>query len=339
MVADVESAALMRRSSQRLAAARDVARRLLSDPYTVAGLSIYVVFIVVALFADVLATHDPTEILFRANGRVAANRPPFKGRDLAALAESERRRIRWRDIAFVPQSAMNSLDPVYTVGRQLEEVLVIRGGQTRTAGRRRAAVLFQAVGLHPRRLADYPHQFSGGMRQRAAIALALAPGLVVADEPVTALDVVVQRQVLDVFRSLQREFALAMILVTHDISVVAYVCDRMVVMYAGKVVEDGATDEVLERPRHPYTMGLSNAFPDLDRAGAALVSIEGSPPDLLDPPKGCRFSPRCPFALPLCSAVEPALEAEGVHRVACHRSHEAPALRERAWETATWQFS
>jgi len=276
-----------------------------------------------------------------SNARIAQGRIAFKGRDLAALAEPERKRIRWRDIAFVPQSAMNSLDPVYTVGRQLEEVLVIRGGQTRAAARRRAAVLFQAVGLHPRRLADYPHQFSGGMRQRAAIALALAlsPGLVVADEPVTALDVVVQRQVLDVFRSLQRELALAMILVTHDISVVAYVCDRMVVMYAGKVVEDGATVEVLERPRHPYTMGLTNAFPDLDRAGAALVSIEGSPPDLLDPPRGCRFSPRCPFALPLCSAVEPVLEAEGAHRVACHRSHEAPALRERAWETATWQFS
>ena len=161
------------------------------------------------------------------------------------------------------------------------------------------------------------------MRQRVAIALALAldPGLVIADEPVTALDVIVQRQVLDVIRDLQRRLGISMILVTHDISVVAYVCDHVVVMYAGRVVEQGATADVLERPRHPYTMGLTNAFPDLDRAGGRLVPIEGSPPDLLSPPRGCRFAPRCPFALDICVREEPVLEG-APHPAACHRAAE-----------------
>jgi peptide/nickel transport system ATP-binding protein len=273
-----------------------------------------------------------------SNARLAGGRMVFKGQDLAAASEAERKRIRWRDISFVPQSAMNSLDPVYSVGSQIEEVLTYRGGLSRSPARNRAAELFRLVGLNPGRLADYPHQFSGGMRQRVAIALALAlnPSLVIADEPVTALDVIVQRQVLDVIRDLQARLRVSMILVTHDISVVAYVCDRVVVMYAGKIVEDGSTTEVLERPVHPYTMGLTNAFPDLDRAGSMLVPIGGSPPDLLDPPKGCRFAPRCPFALSICTEVEPALIGENGHRAACHRRAEAPMLREQAREPATW---
>jgi peptide/nickel transport system ATP-binding protein len=273
-----------------------------------------------------------------SNARLAAGRLVFKGKDLVAAAEAERNRVRWREISFVPQSAMNSLDPVYTVGSQLREVLARRGGYARMAAKERAAELFRLVGLSPGRLAEYPHQFSGGMRQRVAIALALAldPSLVIADEPVTALDVIVQRQVLDVIRELQARLQLSMMLVTHDISVVAYVCDRVVVMYAGKVVEDGSTAEVLERAMHPYTMGLTNAFPDLERAGTVLVPIEGSPPDLIDPPEGCRFAPRCPFALAVCKEVQPVLAGEGDHRAACHRRGEAAILRERAKETTTW---
>jgi peptide/nickel transport system ATP-binding protein len=259
----------------------------------------------------------------------------FEGKDLLAMPERARRALLWRDLSFVPQTAMSALDPVQRVGRQIEEVLVERGGRSRVQARARAEELFAAVGIDRRRLGDYPHQFSGGMKQRASIAMALAldPKLVLADEPVTALDVIVQRQVLDTLKALQARLGLSVVMVTHDISVVAYACDRVVVMYAGRVVEDGGVAEVLERPRHPYTMGLTNAFPDLDRAGGTLVPIEGSPPSLLDPPPGCRFAPRCPFAQPRCRESEPPLEAG----VACWRADEAPALRAAAQEAKTWQ--
>lgn len=276
------------------------------------------------------------------NAEITGGKLVFAGEDLVKATPSERRARRWRDISFVPQSAMNSLDPVYRVGSQLEEVLVHRGGRTRKQARVRSEELFRMVGLAPSRLGDYPHQFSGGMRQRVAIALALAlePDLVIADEPVTALDVIVQRQVLDVMLELQKRLSLSMILVTHDISVVAYVCDRVVVMYAGRVVESGLTAEVLGMPRHPYTMGLTNAFPDLERAGGVLVPIDGSPPDLLDPPKGCRFAPRCPFAEARCHIDDPILETDATgHAQACHRTADAEVLRERSKEVATWQTS
>jgi peptide/nickel transport system ATP-binding protein len=266
----------------------------------------------------------------------------FEGQDLVRLGAPAYARLRWREIAFIPQSAMNSLDPVYRVGTQIEEVLTERGGVKQRAARERAATLFELVGLDAKRLNDYPHQLSGGMRQRAAIALALAlePKLVIADEPVTALDVIVQRQVLDVVRDLQRRLSLSMILVTHDISVVAYVCDEVVVMYAGLVVESGPTSVVLEAPAHPYTMGLTNAFPDLERSSGVLTPIEGDPPDLVAPPSGCRFSARCPFALDRCHRETPPLEALGDgRRAACWRSGEAPMLREAAREVATWSRS
>ncbi|HEV7264578.1 MAG TPA: ABC transporter ATP-binding protein [Falsiroseomonas sp.] len=264
----------------------------------------------------------------------------FEGRDLIHLSERDRRALRWREMAFIPQTAMSALDPVYRVGRQIEEVLVERGGRSRAAARARAAELFGLVGIDVRRLDDYPHQFSGGMKQRASIAIALAlePKLVLADEPVTALDVIVQRQVLDVLKALQARMHLSVVLVTHDISVVAYACDRVVVMYAGRVVETGRVAEVLERPRHPYTMGLTNAFPDLESAAGELVPIEGSPPSLLDPPPGCRFAPRCPFSQPRCTASEPPLLTDGEdHAAACWRAEEAPALRLQAAEAATWR--
>jgi peptide/nickel transport system ATP-binding protein len=264
----------------------------------------------------------------------------FEGRDLLRMTERERRALRWREMAFIPQTAMSALDPVYRVGRQIEEVLVERAGRSRAAARARAEELFGLVGIDAARLDDYPHQFSGGMKQRASIAIALAlePKLVLADEPVTALDVIVQRQVLDLLKGLQARLNLSVVLVTHDISVVAYACDRVVVMYAGRVVESGPVAEVLERPLHPYTMGLTNAFPDLERAGGELVPIEGSPPSLLDPPKGCRFAPRCPFAQPRCTQTEPPLTTDAAgHASACWRAEEAPALRPLAREAATWR--
>ena len=270
--------------------------------------------------------------------RVAGGRLMFEGRDLVALPERERRKLRWRRMAFVPQTAMSALDPVQRLRGHFLEVLCERGSLSRRAALTRAAELFDLVGLPPERLADYPHQFSGGMRQRASIALALAldPALVIADEPVTALDVIVQRQVLDVLRALQARLGLAMILVTHDMSVVAYTCDRVAVMYAGQVVEAGTVRAVLERPLHPYSMGLTHAFPDLEGSEAALVPIEGSPPSLLDPPPGCRFAPRCPFAETRCrEAAPPLVESEG-HAVACWRADEAEALRGLAARPAVW---
>ena len=275
------------------------------------------------------------------NAKVVGGRIVFDGRDLRELSARQMRSLRWREIAFVPQSAMNSLDPVYRVGSQLMEVLIERGGFSRRRARLRAVELFDLVGLDTKRLDAFPHQFSGGMRQRAAIALTLAlePKLIIADEPVTALDVVVQRQVLDTLRSLQQRLGLSVVLVTHDISVVAYLCDQVAVMYAGRVIESGPTPAVLREPSHPYTMGLYNAFPDLERAKRVLTPIEGSPPDLHAPPAGCRFEPRCPFALDACADDPPSTQVAEHHTASCWRTAEAVALRERAAEVGTWQRS
>jgi peptide/nickel transport system ATP-binding protein len=269
------------------------------------------------------------------NGRRTGGRVVFKGQPIDAAST---RPLLWREIAYVPQSAMSSLDPVYTVGDQLVEVLTRRGGASRSAARARSAELFDLVGLGERRLADYPHQFSGGMRQRAAIAMALAlePSLLLADEPVTALDVIVQRQILDTLRALQQRLQLSMVMVTHDISVVAYLCDEIVVMYAGQVIESGPVREVLARPRHPYTMGLRNAFPDLVSEEVELVPIEGSPPDLRDSLSGCRFAPRCPFSEAACTDVSPGPITTAGHLSACRRDGEADALRVAALDPATW---
>ncbi len=273
------------------------------------------------------------------NARIVSGSITFAGQDLVKNNGKALHNLRWRDIAFIPQSAMNSLDPVYRVRDQLAEVLIERGNYSKSQAGTRAAELFDLVGLDPTRLTDYPHQFSGGMRQRVAIALALAlaPKLVIADEPVTALDVIVQRQILDTFKNLQRQLGVSVLLVTHDISVVAYVCDQVAVMYAGQVIESGSVATVLRRPYHPYTMGLYNAFPDLERATHELTPIEGSPPDLLIPPSGCRFEPRCPFSVAECKKPPALWEVEPAHVAACWRAQDAPKLREQAAKVSTWQ--
>jgi peptide/nickel transport system ATP-binding protein len=274
------------------------------------------------------------------NARISSGSMFFDGQDIATISERAMNALRWRAISFIPQSAMNSLDPVYRVESQMLEVLRGRGGLSKSDARAKARELFEMVGIDPGRLRDFPHQFSGGMRQRVAIALALAlsPKLVVADEPVTALDVIVQRQILDQLRELQQALGISVIIVTHDISVVAYICDRTVVMYAGEVVEDAETAVILSEPLHPYTMGLKNAFPDIKSAGTGLLTpIAGAPPDLAAPPDGCRFAVRCPFVTNHCRAVSPALTvmASG-HAVACHRAGEAEELRARAADPKTW---
>lgn len=275
------------------------------------------------------------------NARISEGRMLFKGRDLVTLSEQEMRALRWTEIAMVPQSAMDSLNPVYKVGEQLVEILTVRGKLSTLAARSRVTDLFELVGLDPKRADYYPHEFSGGMKQRVAIAAALAlkPSLVIADEPVTALDVIVQHQVLKELKHVQKELGLAVIMITHDMSVVAQTCDKVMVMYAGQVVEQGTVQDVLKRPAHPYTMGLTNAFPNLHGEMRDLIAIEGYPPDLISPPPGCRFAARCPFAIDRCQTESPPLitVADG-HQAACHRSDEAPTLRTQAREVSTWQL-
>lgn len=263
----------------------------------------------------------------------------FEGRDLLAMSRAELNEIRWKQIAMIAQSALNALDPVQRVGDAIVETLQVHTDIDTKAARRRAAELFALVGLERGRLDDYPHQLSGGMRQRAVIATALSldPRLIIADEPTTALDVVVQDGILSQLQQVQEAHGNAMILVTHDISVVAEMCHRTAVMYAGRIAEIGATADIFDRPSHPYTMGLLRAYPTLESAKGDLVSIPGTPPGLLGGHTGCRFAYRCPFATDLCRAEDPPeVEVEPGHLSACHYAEDAAAMRAASAEAATW---
>ena len=265
----------------------------------------------------------------------------FQGRELVGLAPAELRRIRWRDIALIPQNAMNGFDPVYTIEKQLDEAITAHAELPVRERREKIAGLFAAVGLPAARLRDYAHQFSGGMRQRAMIAMALVldPKLIVADEPTTGLDVIIQDQILERVAEIHSGSGNAMLLITHDMAVVSENCDRIAVMYAGRIMEMGGPD-VFASPVHPYTMGLCNAFPDVGRRDGELISITGAPPSLVQPPSGCRFHPRCPFATARCASEMPALiEVEPGHAVACHYSDRAAEFRRHAQDPATWRAS
>jgi oligopeptide/dipeptide ABC transporter ATP-binding protein len=278
--------------------------------------------------------------LLPANCRIMAGSICFNGRDITRLSDRELRDVRWRGIAFVPQSAMNSLDPVVRVGDQIAEAIRAHESVTKTAALRRAADLFGMVGLDARRLRDYPHQFSGGMRQRVLIAmsLALTPDLIVADEPTTALDVIVKDQILHRMEQVQKQLGKSLLLVTHDISVVAENCNRVAVMYAGRLMEYAPTRALIDTPFHPYTLGLKNAFPTLSGELRGLVSIPGAPPDLAEPPSGCRFHPRCPFATQRCITEEPPLLKVGPqHFTACHYPERAAEFRVQVTRPEVWQ--
>lgn len=243
------------------------------------------------------------------------------GIDLVPKTEEQLRRYRWREISIVFQGAMNALNPVRRVGEQIAEPIEIRLGESRERARARAGELLELVGIPRKRAEAYPHELSGGMRQRAMIAMALAcdPAIVIGDEPTTALDVMVQAQILQLLERLRRELGLSLILITHDLSVIAETCDRTLVMYAGKVAEEGPVRKIFTAPRHPYTSKLLGAFPNIRADRRTLDTIPGLPPNLLDPPTGCRFHPRCPVAMSVCKEVVPpeVIFPDGV-RVACH---------------------
>jgi peptide/nickel transport system ATP-binding protein len=258
-------------------------------------------------------------------GRIVAGQVLWRGRDLVPMAAEEMRAIRAKEIAIVFQEPMTSLNPVYTVGEQIGEVLRLHEGMSKKDSIARAADMLKLVHIATpeRRVHDYPHQFSGGMRQRVMIAMALAcnPQLLIADEPTTALDVTIQAQILDLLGELKDRLGMAVMLITHAMGVVAEVAQRVVVMYAGKVVEEAPVAELFANPRHPYTQGLIRSIPRIDTAATHKVRLEaiaGTVPKLVDPPEGCRFAPRCRFAMAACSSATPALrEVAPGHKVAC----------------------
>jgi peptide/nickel transport system ATP-binding protein len=260
--------------------------------------------------------------LLPAAGRIISGEVLLEGEDLLALDEAEMRRVRWHRLSMIFQGAMNALNPVRSIGDQIAEALIVHGlAENRAAAAPRVQELLEMVGISASRHSQFPHQYSGGMRQRAMIAMALAcrPHVVIADEPTTALDVMIQAQVLELLERLQRELGLAVILVTHDLSVVAEVCHRVLVMYAGVLAEYADVDRIFNEPLHPYTRLLLSAFPDLSRPGGKLISIPGHPPRLNDIPPGCRFVGRCPEAFARCHAEAPQpREVRTGHWVACH---------------------
>ncbi len=254
-------------------------------------------------------------------GRIVGGQVVFLGRDLTRLSETEMQELRGEEIAMIFQDPMTSLNPVFRAGWQVGEPLRLHKGADMKRSLAEAVAMFRRVGIPEaeKRARQYPHEFSGGMRQRAMIAMGLTtnPALLIADEPTTALDVTIQAQILDLLRHVNREFGTATILITHNLGVVAGMCDRVIVMYAGRIVEQGATDEVFARPRHPYTWALLRSIPRLDaEEHEPLRAIEGMPPDLTAPPAGCKFHPRCPFRIERCVVEEPTLETVGPAQMA-----------------------
>ncbi|MGO4567851.1 ABC transporter ATP-binding protein [Rhizobium sp. 2YAF20] len=269
--------------------------------------------------------------LIREPGHVRG-RVEWGGRDLVAMSDEELRRIRGSEIAMIFQEPMTALNPVLPVGQQIEESLVAHTSLNRRERRARALELMNIVGIPAaeRRLGEYPHQFSGGMRQRAMIAIALAcwPKLLLADEPTTALDVTIQDQILKLLLDLRDRLAMSVVLVTHDLGVVAATCDRMAVMYAGRIVETGTVADVFAQPRHPYTRGLLGSVPRGQAVRTMLSSIDGTPPSLTALPTGCAFHPRCSFATDECRRARPPLAPVAPGRLAACFHHEEVAAME-----------
>jgi peptide/nickel transport system ATP-binding protein len=252
-------------------------------------------------------------------GELAGGSVIFRGNDMARLGPAELQTMRWRDYSVVMQSAMNALNPMTSIGAQFKDTLEAHGDLSSAEIRQRSAEVLDLVGIDAAHLRSYPHQLSGGMRQRAMIAMALlfTPQLVMMDEPTSALDVVAQRSLMSKIKDLQRSLGFAVIFVTHDMSVVRRYSDRVMVMYAGQIAEAAQTSSIFERPLHPYTRGLMNAFPSVTGPRRELAGIPGNPPELAHPPGGCRFHPRCPEVMPICTAQPPELYPVGGAEVRC----------------------
>jgi peptide/nickel transport system ATP-binding protein len=274
---------------------------------------------------------------------VSADELAYRDQPLLALSDKEYRdQILWREISLVPQSAMNSLNPVYRVGDQIMEAIQTHSDMAKSEARDRVETLFKGVGLQPALARNYAHEFSGGMRQRAMIAMSLAldPGLIVMDEPTTGLDVLVQERILRELKQIREKTAASIFLITHDISVIAEMSDRIGIMYAGRIMEQADALELFNEPFHPYTLGLKNAFPSIRALDRELISIPGSPPNLIEDIPGCVFAFRCPFVVPACKESRPPdLEIKPNHFVHCIRTDQIEEFRAKAGDKKTWQSS
>jgi peptide/nickel transport system ATP-binding protein len=285
--------------------------------------------------------------LNQRSNTISSGEALWKGENLLTMSPRQLREIRGNDISMIFQDPMTSLNPVHSIGRQLVEAILLHRDVSKKQARARALELLKAVGIPraERRIGDYPHQFSGGMRQRVMIAMALVndPDLLIADEPTTALDVTTQAQILNLMVKLQDDFGSAIIMITHDLGVIAEIADDVVVMYAARVVEQAPVDNIFGRPHHPYTWGLLGSLPRLDIDVQRLTQIQGSPPSLLNPPRGCRFHPRCPYVMEVCKTIEPDLAAisdDPDHVQRCHldedtKNREAAKLLEGTFAEAS----
>lgn len=253
-------------------------------------------------------------------GKIVAGRVLLDGKDLIQASDMELEELRWKEISVIPQSAMNALNPVYTIGEQIMESIIIHENVSKEEALERTCDLLELVGIDRDRWKSYPHEFSGGMKQRVAIAMALScnPKLVISDESTTGLDVLTQAQVIALIKRLQQELDLSVILISHDLPMVTAICDSIAIMYAGKIIEWASTEDILTDARHPYSKGLLNATPDLAHPDKEIISIPGSVPNLVHPPEGCRYNPRCPYAMDRCKREVPELkEVKPNHYTAC----------------------
>jgi peptide/nickel transport system ATP-binding protein len=258
--------------------------------------------------------------LLPENAKILEGKIIFEGKDILTLSEEELRKIRWSKISVIFQSAMSSLNPVLRVGEQIIEAITTHKNISEQEAKYEVEKLYEIVGLDKKFINQYPHEYSGGMRQRAIIAMALAcqPKLLIADEPTTALDVLVQAQILKELKRLQKEYNLSILFISHDLVLLASIAERIMIMYAGKIVEAGETSIILRNPLHPYTKGLLCAYPAIQEKKRELIPIEGEPPDLIRLPSGCKFHPRCKEKKEICLLKEPELKNYNGHSVACH---------------------